>query len=553
MANPTPMPWAILLCKYKDDPNDPTKTRISDLAAQWRLQKDATFIAANLSPAWDTDDRTIMDLYETFFTITGLFTFNSVRYWDEMSHGRIYTGDSRVFPCTLDRTASEGAALSISPGGAAYQNDTFAKAKEALNQQYGVDWRDFNGGVAVSFQSPEFAAQGGWFDGGPGVWMDIRWVKNNGIQAWGQEMGHAFGLDHSRTDGDLDANGVGVDYTDPWDVMSTQVAFSAADTSYGMRGPGLNAWNMRSRQWLDESRVWRGPSQGFSELIVRLRPLHKRYLPGLLAAELPGIGGNLSTSPEYLVEFRVPDEWDAGIGAPKLLIHRFEGKINQFMGTHSYLMKGTNGQKALAVGDVFEIGAGPFLRLKVLEVDDAKLQADIQLCYSTKAKLVPSVKIVGGPASDFITGRDLRGRCNPQNIEGTPFWFRFEISHTCMPNYQILWSVTGGIAPYQKNESLFLVYLPSAGVETAVSLSIVFDDGVVVQDSYRLLSISQQQADWIHFLCSLSDARMEPIPWWRWNPRDISTIAGRYSKQELRTVLARAQDLTKTLRHLLER
>src|SRR5207249_1628669 len=108
----------------------------------------------------------------------------------------------------------------------------------------------------VSFQSPDWGTQGGRYDGGPGVFMDIRAVRNQGMALWGQEMGHAFGLDHSRQ------NGSDSDYQDMWDVMSTMNAFCyTADPNYGLRGIGLNAWNMRGRQWLDESRVWKRPPQ----------------------------------------------------------------------------------------------------------------------------------------------------------------------------------------------------------------------------------------------------------------------------------------------------
>ena len=76
-------------------------------------------------------------------------------------------------------------------------------------------------------------------------------------------MGHGYGLDHSRRDG-ADA-----DYQEPWDIMSTLAAYSAPDPDYANRGPGLNAWNMRGRGWLDET-----PGRGYAILcnsIVRVR------------------------------------------------------------------------------------------------------------------------------------------------------------------------------------------------------------------------------------------------------------------------------------------
>src|SRR5207245_10596279 len=86
----------------------------------------------------------------------------------------------------------------------------------------------------------------------------------------GQEMGHGYGLVHSRVDGST------ADYQDPWDTMSTwNSCYSAVDPNYGLIGPGLNAANMRNMGWLDESRVWKPSSAAFAEQI-ELRPLHMR-------------------------------------------------------------------------------------------------------------------------------------------------------------------------------------------------------------------------------------------------------------------------------------
>ena len=135
------------------------------------------------------------------------------------------------------------------------------------------------------------------------MFMDIRYVMGNGMEAWGQEMGHGFGLDHSRLDGS------DVDYQDPWDVMSTANAYFDVDPNYGHRGPGLNAWNMRGRKWLDESRIWKhGPGSPFAKNVV-IRPLHRRDLSGDLGLELPGIG----VGGPYLLEYRTRADWDSAI------------------------------------------------------------------------------------------------------------------------------------------------------------------------------------------------------------------------------------------------
>jgi hypothetical protein len=125
----------------------------------------------------------------------------------------------------------------------------------------------------------------------------------------GQEMGHGYGLDHARLQGS------NADYQDPWDVMSTAAwpGMQASHPEFGIVGPGLNAWNMRGRGWLDESRVWTVPAPSWDET-VQLRPLHRTDLSGFLAAQIG----------EYLVGFRVPERWDAAIPRACILVHRFK-------------------------------------------------------------------------------------------------------------------------------------------------------------------------------------------------------------------------------------
>jgi hypothetical protein len=165
--------------------------------------------------------------------------------------------------------------------------------------------------------------------GKPAVLTDYRWVQYNGTTANGHEMGHAYGLNHSRRDGSPD------DYQDPWDIMSAENDyFFGTDPEFGLRGPALNAANMRAQQWLDQSRVFHaaGPQSR-----VELRPLHRRDLPGYLAAELPN---------GLIAEFRVKDGWDAAIPRSAVFVHRFDSG-------NSYIMAGDAGNFDLVAGDSF--------------------------------------------------------------------------------------------------------------------------------------------------------------------------------------------------------
>ena len=536
MSTTQQLPWAILLCKYSDDSNIPSKVTISDLYQQWSTEFGPNWISQNLQSGAASDGRTILEVYDMFFTPKGAGTFNAVRYWDEMSHGSIDISGTKVFPCTLDITKAKAAALAVSPGGAKYQEDIFKRAKSAWAKQHAVNSADYYG-IAVSFTSPDYGAQGGTFDGGPGVFMDLRYVLGNGIQAWGQEMGHAFGLDHSRQQGS------NADYQDMWDVMSTRNAFSAADGNYGMRGPGLNAWNMRGRQWLNEARVWRGSSANDFSEFVQIRPLHRRDLGGDLAAELPAIGGDSA----YLVELRVREAWDSAIPKAAILVHRFDGPIGQNLGTHSYLMKGTNGQVSLVAGEVFELGTGPFSRVKVVTIDEPSHTATIELCHSLSPKFNPSVTV--GPAGSLDD-------CRPKYVEGEVCKFVYNVTGTtCMPQFKVLWNVSGTtpLAAGKNDGQYFEVLLPDPSILVEVSASVTFDDGSVISDSVKFHSISRSEADWREFACRLLRDRRLPNPWWQWNPADLRPIMKDYSAKQLALVEQRMASLLRTIRQVAKK
>jgi hypothetical protein len=420
MGIPLEKPWAILLCRYSDDPTDPTTAPVSALAAQW---------PGHFKAEASSDNQTILQLYSLFFTSAGATKTNLVGYWRYMSHGTIDVSGTQVFPCQLDLTTAAALDLyngflsaNAVTGGGDYQNAIFKKAKSALLSQHGVDWTTYYA-VAVSFQSPDRGSQGGWYDGGPGLFMDARYVTNNGIARWGHEMGHGFGLDHSRTNNDGN-----LDYTDKWDIMSAELTWQYADPDqdFGPSGPGLNAWNMRGRQWLDETRVAKLPAINGVSGFVTLRPLHRHDLPGILSAELPGIG----TDSAYLVEFREEALWDAGIPGSSIMVHRFEGPIGQFLGTHSYVMTGTNGQKALKAGDSFISENGPFSKMSVLSIDDANHSAVIQVWYASMPRTRPEFKpipwwewdpeltqnILNNSTKDELRGVEMRAESLLENI-----------------------------------------------------------------------------------------------------------------------------------------
>jgi hypothetical protein len=331
-------PWAVLLCRFKDtnDTNIPL-ARVNGL-----------------------------------FTTAGAGTLNVPRYFAEMSHGLLDLDESQVFPqsssyFTINANVGDYVAPSDPPppgwSPTITRDQLIKKAYDAaagagvpLSQFYGVVIV-FNVAIGITF--------GGASSVGPFVCSDYRYVTNNGTATHGHEMGHAYGLQHSRRQGST------ADYQDRWDIMSALNTWFAPDPDYGARGPGLNAANMRAVGWLDSTRVWRGPATGFDE-IIELRPLHRRDLPGNLAAEFPPIFHGL------LVEYRLRQEWDSAIPRSTVMVH-------SFVPPNSYLMSSTLGNPDLVKGQIYEQKGGPFLpalRLEVLDIDDAVPVARVRMTYS---------------------------------------------------------------------------------------------------------------------------------------------------------------------------
>jgi hypothetical protein len=300
--------------------------------------------------------------YENLFTTTGTGTMNLTDFFQDASLRKLNVTGSKVLGWfTLDSNRSDPHSRS----------DLIALTKLAAFEN-NVDLSPY-AVVVACFNVPTDSFGGdGFACVDPGIWNAD---KPNGGQSdlspsiAGHEIGHGYGLDHSRIIGSSN------DYQDQWDIMSALNTFMAPDPtltqvdSKGRRifwiGPMLNAANMDGRGWLNEARVWTAAGT-VNETIV-LRPLTRPDLPGFLVARIGG----------YLVEFRVNEGWDAAIPRPAVLVHLFNNQDNR-----SYLMKGTNGQKDLVGGDVFQIqvpDGGPWVMVRPLIIDSAGYTATIQL------------------------------------------------------------------------------------------------------------------------------------------------------------------------------
>jgi hypothetical protein len=327
------MPWAILVVTFNDDP-----------APSSSLVK-----------------------YEAVFTAAGTGTLNMVDYFDEMSHGLVDVSGSKVFgPFVLNHPRADYVGnVYPQPAGKLNRDGVLDFAKAAAVAA-GVDLSQFSGVVVCGTPLLDLC---GWVGGFAALCDDDSLQPS----LLGQEMGHGFGLDHSRLNGSLD------DYQDTFDTMSTANAYMATHPDYGAIGPGLNAANMRMRGWLNESRVRAIPATSFADEVVTLRPLHARHLSGALAIQVG----------QFLIELRLRKRWDAGIPRSCILVHRAQSNV-------SYLMQGSTGTD-LVGGSQFEFGRptgffGDYVRVFVESIDEQAESARVHVTYHPFA--LPDIPIL---------------------------------------------------------------------------------------------------------------------------------------------------------------
>jgi hypothetical protein len=360
-------PWAILLCKFNDNGSEPHPRKF----------------------------------YEDLFTVSGAGKQNMVDFFTDISHGKLDMSGNQIFPAkeigwfTVNASFREFRKIvdeenaraeaetektrirlngkiirekKVFPNNSVSRRPLVKWAREAA-ERYHPDWpkvdlSDFYG-VLIVFNIPSVDTFGG--------------LNNNAVcdegsiipSVLGQEMGHVYGLSHSRSN--LTPKD---EYTDPWDIMSTLGdAFMEPHPVYGLIGPGLNAANMDGRGWLDKSRMW-APSYG-APGVVDLHPLHRRDL-------LDGYLGLLID--RYYVEFRMNERWDAHFPSPVVLIHYFEDNISYLVGRWHSDLKKTEGPVLTKKGDTFEIREGEsdifqHIKIKLLDIDVGKQKARISIEY----------------------------------------------------------------------------------------------------------------------------------------------------------------------------
>lgn len=216
------------------------------------------------------------------------------------------------------------------------------------------------------------------------------------------EVGHALGMaSHSRLEGS------GEEYGDRWDIMTAYDSIfndtSGTETPprspYFTFGPGVNAVNMDIAGWLDPTRVFTGSGS----VSFRLRPLHRRDLPGWLVARLQ-IGLEV-----IYVEFRMNDRWDVQIPEPCILLHRRSTHPGDGRPCSELLVANTdakpNPRAELREGESFETGnaADPFgflARITATQIDAGNQEALVNVYVRERRRIEPQGTFFGGVTVD---------------------------------------------------------------------------------------------------------------------------------------------------------
>ncbi len=264
-------PWAILLCRFSDQPQTPQQPQF----------------------------------FRDMFTASGSGRGGLFDYWHDVSQGRIDLTGSVVV---------------------GWYNEKLTLADEQKKSRWDktqdcVDTAKDNGysvpdgsriAVMVNTQI-DSGSVGGRVLLDPGAWN---------VTFAAHEMGHGYGLNHSFSDDTSYKNASWSqpgEYDDEWDIMSAMHVFTFAGANYGTSGPGLIAPYMDRLGWLPRSRILTFGADGTSSRTLTLDAVNQPTGNGSIMVRVPFDPANPYRY--YTVEYRRKVGWDRGIPADTVLIH----------------------------------------------------------------------------------------------------------------------------------------------------------------------------------------------------------------------------------------
>lgn len=283
--------WTVLLCQYSDSVQPPPRTvaQVQDMLIRTGTGGLADYYAAVTRGAVSMAGSSVRGWFTIPQTIASVTAF---------SHGGPGGDRNRSFQLCVDAARNAGV---IPPAG---------------------------DGVAV-VTSPGIDLWGG---GGSRAFLSV----DHELAAYGHEISHGFGLNHSHSEKVSAPCGGGLsEYHDAYDVMSWACeTLVTATANFGFGGPGFNAFHMDRMGWLGRSEILTFGADGKTSDTVTLTALYRSGFGGTRIVRVPYDPGDLNRY--YTVELRMPTGWDAGFVTPVALIH--DSRIEQ--GEHrSFLLR----------------------------------------------------------------------------------------------------------------------------------------------------------------------------------------------------------------------
>ncbi|MFI1302527.1 hypothetical protein [Streptomyces sioyaensis] len=297
----TKLPWAIILCRFKNAPADPVR------------------------------EAPIERFYRDAFTPRkgGL-----VEYWRDVSLGKIDISGSRVFgwlPIDIDRkNANTGSGVTRSTlvdaairgaRAAGFDPVTGFHSQIAV---YIENWSKNGAPPGADWSDPTWGQF--WIDGSADGRGKVTLTPPHDADITAHEMGHGFSMAH---DMDINRN----DYADPCCIMSQNNAFVPPGWNVAF-GPGLCLAHLQQKGWMYPRRFyvdsggWQTQPGGISLPLAAIRDPGARANLGVkLAFSRPG------SSWDYFLEYVTPEDWNRGLGSPFVFIRRMGGQQPVILGS----------------------------------------------------------------------------------------------------------------------------------------------------------------------------------------------------------------------------